>query len=170
MRLLKGGWAAKRFQGPALPWAGLLLVLLAASAVGVELLVKGLPANHSLYGDAKARWTINEYADLECPFCTVYTPRLKRWVDSHPDVKLIWYHPPLQMRGETAHYQARLVVCARIQAFWSAIDAIFAQSAGNGWTTPDTIDVPSLRFQHIGTFPQVRFKLDAWHDVGGLAV
>ncbi|HHO8251646.1 TPA: protein-disulfide isomerase, partial [Pseudomonas aeruginosa] len=24
MRLLKGGWAAKRFQGPALPWAGLL--------------------------------------------------------------------------------------------------------------------------------------------------
>ncbi|EPZ6089971.1 TPA: protein-disulfide isomerase, partial [Pseudomonas aeruginosa] len=25
MRLLKGGWAAKRFQGPALPWAGLLL-------------------------------------------------------------------------------------------------------------------------------------------------
>ncbi|MDI2428008.1 protein-disulfide isomerase, partial [Pseudomonas aeruginosa] len=26
---MKGGWAAKRFQGPALPWAGLLLVLLA---------------------------------------------------------------------------------------------------------------------------------------------
>ncbi len=26
---------------------------------------------HSLYGDAKARWTINEYADLECPFCKV---------------------------------------------------------------------------------------------------
>ncbi|MCT7342720.1 DsbA family protein [Pseudomonas aeruginosa] len=94
MRLLKGGWAAKRFQGPALPWAGLLLVLLAASAVAVELLVKGLPANHSLYGDAKARWTINEYADLECPFCKVYTPRLKRWVDSHPDVNLVWRHLP----------------------------------------------------------------------------
>lgn len=94
MRLLKGGWAAKRFQGPALPWAGLLLVLLAVSALGVELLVKGLPANHSLYGDAKARWTINEYADLECPFCKVYTPRLKRWVDSHPDVNLVWRHLP----------------------------------------------------------------------------
>ncbi|MBW6319555.1 DsbA family protein, partial [Pseudomonas aeruginosa] len=104
MRLLKGGsrWAAKRFQGPALPWAGLLLVLLAASAVAVELLVKGLPANHSLYGDAKARWTINEYADLECPFCKVYTPRLKRWVDSHPDVNLVWRHLPLQMHGEAA--------------------------------------------------------------------
>ena len=93
MKLLKGGWAAKRFQGPALPWAGLLLVLLAASAVGVELLAKGLPTNHSLYGDAKARWTINEYADLECPFCKVYTPRLKRWVDSHPDVNLVCNRP-----------------------------------------------------------------------------
>lgn len=116
MRLLKGGWAAKRFQGPALPWAGLLLVLLAVSALGVELLVKGLPANHSLYGDAKARWTINEYADLECPFCKVYTPRLKRWVDSHPDVNLVWRHLPLQMHGEAARHQARLVECAGIKA------------------------------------------------------
>ena len=41
-----------------------------------------VPGYHSLYGDAKARWTINEYADLECPFCKV-TPRGKRWVSSH---------------------------------------------------------------------------------------
>ncbi|WP_434674685.1 DsbA family protein [Pseudomonas aeruginosa] len=149
MKLLKGGWAAKRFQGPALPWAGLLLVLLAASAVAVELLVKGLPANHSLYGDAKARWTINEYADLECPFCKVYTPRLKRWVDSHPDVNLVWRHLPLQMHGEAARHHARLVECAGIQggakAFWSAIDAIFAQSAGNGGgLAGGTLDFPEL--------------------------
>ncbi|EQB8421349.1 DsbA family protein, partial [Pseudomonas aeruginosa] len=149
MRLLKGGWAARRFQGPALPWAGLLLVLLAVSALGVELLVKGLPANHSLYGDAKARWTINEYADLECPFCKVYTPRLKRWVDSHPDVNLVWRHLPLQMHGEAARHQARLVECAGIQggakAFWSAIDAIFAQSAGNGGGLPGgTLHFPEL--------------------------
>ncbi|MEA0989024.1 DsbA family protein [Pseudomonas aeruginosa] len=148
MRLLKGGWAAKRFQGPALPWAE-LLVLLAVSAVGVALLVKGLPANHSLYGDAKARWTINEYADLECPFCKVYTPRLKRWVDSHPDVNLVWRHLPLQMHGEAARYEARLAECAGIQggakAFWSAIDAIFAQSAGNGGGLPGgTLDLPEL--------------------------
>ena len=42
----------------------------------------------------------------------------------------------LQMHGEAARHQARLVECAGIQggakAFWSAIDAIFAQSAGNG--------------------------------------
>lgn len=44
MRLLKGGWAAKRFQGPTLPWAGLLLVLLAVSAVGESLLGSHSPA------------------------------------------------------------------------------------------------------------------------------
>ncbi|OVZ68237.1 protein-disulfide isomerase, partial [Pseudomonas aeruginosa] len=104
---------------------------------------------HSLYGDAKARWTINEYADLECPFCKVYTPRLKRWVDSHTDVNLVWRHLPLQMHGEAARHQARLVECAGIQggakAFWSAIDAIFAQSAGNGGGLPGgTLDFPDL--------------------------
>ncbi|HBO2988680.1 TPA: DsbA family protein [Pseudomonas aeruginosa] len=104
---------------------------------------------HSLYGDAKARWTINEYADLECPFCKVYTPQLKRWVDSHTDVNLVWRHLPLQMHGEAARHQARLVECAGIQggakAFWSAIDAIFAQSAGNGGGLPGgTLDFPDL--------------------------
>ncbi|HHM7992608.1 TPA: DsbA family protein [Pseudomonas aeruginosa] len=159
MRLLKGGWAAKRFQGPALPWAGLLLVLLAASAIGVELLVKGLPANHSLYGDAKARWTINEYADLECPFCKVYTPRLKRWVDSHPDVNLVWRHLPLQMHGEAARHQARLVECAGIQggakAFWSAIDAIFTQSVGNGGGRKRLANTPPRFFQLAAWCPPV---------------
>lgn len=170
MRLLKGGWAAKRFQGPALPWAGLLLVLLAASAVAVELLVKGLPANHSLYGDAKARWTINEYADLECPFCKVYTPRLKRWVDSHPDVNLVWRHLPLQMHGEAARHQARLVECAGIQggakAFWSAIDAIFAQSVGNGaswlaahWTF---LNWTSLDWRNVRKTTDLLTQISSW--------
>ncbi|MGU8127951.1 DsbA family protein, partial [Escherichia coli] len=70
----------------------------------LPLQMHGEAARHSLYGDAKARWTINEYADLECPFCKVYTPRLKRWVDSHPDVNLVWRHLPLQMHGEAARH------------------------------------------------------------------
>ncbi|HGM7278370.1 TPA: DsbA family protein [Pseudomonas aeruginosa] len=85
--------------------------------------------------------TINEYADLECPFCKVYTPRLKRWVDSHPDVNLVWRHLPLQMHGEAAHYQARLTEYAGVQG-GSAIDAIFAQSAGNG----SGLSASSLKF------------------------
>ena len=55
-------------------------------------------------------------------------------------MNLVWRHLPLQMHGEAARHQARLVECAGIQggakAFWSAIDAIFAQSAGNGGGLP----------------------------------
>ncbi|MFP9026018.1 DsbA family protein, partial [Pseudomonas aeruginosa] len=98
---------------------------------------------------SKARWTCNQVRSLECPVCKVYSTRLTRWVDSHPDVNPVMRHLPLQMHGEAARHQARLVECAGIQggakAFWSAIDAIFAQSAGNGGGLPGgTLDFPEL--------------------------
>jgi protein-disulfide isomerase len=36
------------------------------------------------YGRADARFTVVEYADLECPFCRAYFAVLKRWIDAHP--------------------------------------------------------------------------------------
>jgi len=38
------------------------------------------------YGRADARFTVVEYADLECPFCRAYFAVLKRWIDEHPEV------------------------------------------------------------------------------------
>lgn len=38
------------------------------------------------YGRDDARFTVVEYADLECPFCRAYFAVLKRWIDAHPDV------------------------------------------------------------------------------------
>ncbi|MDU8475563.1 thioredoxin domain-containing protein, partial [Pseudomonas syringae pv. actinidiae] len=43
-----------------------------------------------VYGSREARFTIVEYADLECPYCKDYFPHLKAWVDQHPDVNLQW--------------------------------------------------------------------------------
>ena len=34
------------------------------------------------YGRADARFTVVEYADLECPFCRAYFAVLKRWIDA----------------------------------------------------------------------------------------
>ncbi|MBN0189455.1 thioredoxin domain-containing protein, partial [Pseudomonas aeruginosa] len=48
-----------------------------------------------LYGRADARFTVVEYADLECPFCRAYFAVLKRWIDAHPDVSWQWHHLPL---------------------------------------------------------------------------
>jgi hypothetical protein len=35
-----------------------------------------------LYGRPDARFTVVEYADLECPGCRAYTPVLQRWIVS----------------------------------------------------------------------------------------
>ncbi|QNH77513.1 thioredoxin domain-containing protein [Pseudomonas protegens] len=48
-----------------------------------------------LLGPADARWTIVEYADLECPYCKTYTPELKHWVIQQENMNLQWHHLPL---------------------------------------------------------------------------
>lgn len=65
-----------------------------------------------VYGPTKARWTITEYADLECPFCKTYTPLLKTWVKEQKDVNLQWSHLPLEIHGPAARREARQVECA----------------------------------------------------------
>ncbi|WP_240160537.1 DsbA family protein [Pseudomonas bharatica] len=68
--------------------------------------------NEWFYGKASARWTITEYADLECPYCRVYTPQLKQWVSEQDNVKLAWHHFPLDIHGAAAVSEARFVQCA----------------------------------------------------------
>ncbi|RMV90364.1 DSBA oxidoreductase, partial [Pseudomonas amygdali pv. tabaci] len=67
-----------------------------------------------VYGSRDARFTIVEYADLECPYCKDYFPQLKAWVDQHPDVNLQWHHLPLPMHEPAASYEARWAECAGI--------------------------------------------------------
>ncbi len=88
------------------------------------------------HGKTTARWQITEYADLECPFCREYTPKLKEWVSQQPNIKLRWHHFQLQGHGTMALYEARLVQCAGklggAEEFWRAIDLVLEHSKGNG--------------------------------------
>ncbi|KFX67370.1 hypothetical protein TMS3_0124610 [Pseudomonas taeanensis MS-3] len=101
-----------------------------------------------LFGSASARWTITEFADLECPYCKAYTPELKRWVSQQPDVNLQWHHLPLQFHGPAAIHQARLVECAGVlggaDAFWSAVDQVFQRTHSNGQGFRDNLDVTGV--------------------------
>ncbi|AAY96289.1 disulfide bond formation protein DsbA [Pseudomonas protegens] len=89
-----------------------------------------------LYGKSDARWTITEYADLECPYCRTYTPQLMQWIDGQTDVNLVWHHFPLQMHGAATLKEARLVQCAGKlgggKAFWNAIDQVLKHTRGDG--------------------------------------
>lgn len=101
-----------------------------------------------LFGSASARWTITEFADLECPYCKTYTPELKRWVSQQPDVNLQWHHLPLQFHGPAAIHQARLVECAGVlvgaDAFWRAVDQVFQRTRSNGQGFRGHLDVTGV--------------------------
>lgn len=126
---------------------------LLVSAIGVLLtqtwsLSSSAPSGPWLYGSPTARWTITEYADLECPYCRTYTPQLKQWVGKQPDVNLKWHHFPLQIHGVAAVHEARLVHCAGTlggtASFWSAVDQILVRTGSNGQGVPGNFVIQGL--------------------------
>ena len=133
--------------------AVLLTVICLAPLVVGGILFKDLVGSSReaapwLFGSASARWTITEFADLECPYCKTYTPELKRWVNQQPDVNLQWHHLPLQFHGPAAIHQARLVECAGMlggaDAFWRAVDQIFQRTRSNGQGFRGHLDVTGV--------------------------
>lgn len=99
-------------------------------------------------GRSDARFTVIEYADLECQFCRAYFPVLKRWIDEHPDVALQWHHLPLAMHEPAASAEARLVECVGAAggdaAFWQAVEWVYTHTRGNGQGLPEELRYPDL--------------------------
>jgi protein-disulfide isomerase len=87
------------------------------------------------YGRPTARFTLTAYADLECPYCAQHFPRLRAWIDEHPDTNLQWQHLPLAIHEPYATARARWVECVGQtqgnRAFWEAIATAYAD-AGRG--------------------------------------
>lgn len=112
------------------------------------------------YGRADARFTVVEYADLECPFCRAYFAVLKRWIDAHPEVNWQWHHLPLSMHEPAASAEARLVECAGQDgghtAFWKAVDWVYAHTRGDGQGLPEGLRYPDLT-------PEIQRCLDSGH-------
>jgi protein-disulfide isomerase len=100
------------------------------------------------YGRADARFTVVEYADLECPFCRAYFAVLKRWIDEHPEAAWQWHHLPLSMHEPAASADARLVECAGESggpaAFWQAAEWVYAHTRGDGQGLPEGLSYPEL--------------------------
>lgn len=98
------------------------------------------------YGHPGARFTVVEYADLECSFCRTYFPVLKRWIDEHPEVSWQWHHLPLTMHEPAASAEARLVECigeaGGPTAFWQAVGWVYAHTHGDGRGLPEGLHYP----------------------------
>jgi protein-disulfide isomerase len=100
------------------------------------------------YGRTDARYTVIEYADLECPYCRAYFAVLKRWIDAHPEVNLQWHHLPLAMHEPAASQGARLVECVGEAgghaAFWEAVEWVYTHTRGDGQGLPEGLRYPDL--------------------------
>lgn len=110
-----------------------------------------------VYGNVQARYTLIEYADLECPYCKAYFPVLKAWIDTHPEVNWQWHHLPLAIHEPAATREARLAECAGRtsgnEEFWRAVAWIYANTRGNG----EGLSAPAV-------FPEASPKLQVCLD------
>lgn len=101
-----------------------------------------------VYGNTAARFTVVEYADLECPYCKAYFPVLKRWIDEDPQVNWQWRHLPLPMHEPATMTEARLVECAGesdgAPAFWRAVEWIYGHTGSNGAGIPSNVVYPGV--------------------------
>lgn len=122
-------------------------------AVGLATWIRARSAHHTssagppwVYGRPDARFTVIEYADLECPYCRAYFPVLRRWVDSTPDVNWRWHHLPLSVHEPAAIEGARLAECAGEvggnAAFWRSVDWIYQHTRGEGQGLPPDARLP----------------------------
>jgi protein-disulfide isomerase len=137
----------------AIPVAALAGLLVATVPVMRDQL---LPSHHQgpwIFGRADARWTITEFADLECPFCKTYTPALKAWVLQQDDVNLQWHHLPLDFHGQPARHEARLVECAGViggtDAFWKTVDQVFQRTQSNGQGFSGYLELTGIETQDL---------------------
>lgn len=105
------------------------------------------------FGQVNARWTVTEFADLECPYCKIYTPALKAWVQQQKNVNLQWHHLPLDFHGSTAIYEAKIVECAGelggASAFWQSVDQVFERTRSNGLGFNGQLDINNVGHQAL---------------------
>jgi protein-disulfide isomerase len=140
---------------------GLIAVLsVIAMAVGVRHRSPSTPtaAPPWVYGNVEARYTLIEYADLECPYCKAYFPVLKAWIDTHPEVNWQWQHRPLALHEPAATREAWLAECAgRMNGnvgFWRAVAWIYTNTRGNGEGLPASAVFPA-------SSPKIKACLDS---------
>lgn len=142
---------------PRKRWVILGCLLAGVSLTSFALLRNEMKTtNHTgpwVYGSPDARWTVTEFADLECPYCKTYTPVLKAWVQQQKDVNLQWHHLPLDFHGAAAVHEARLAECAGklggAIAFWQTIDQTFERTRSNGQGFAGHLEVDGVDYQDL---------------------
>lgn len=100
----------------------------------------------AIYGNPKARFTLVEFSDLECPYCKRFHETAKTLVDtSNGMVNWQWKNLPLDFHNPVAFNQAVAAECVWEQkgnrGFWVFLDEVFKNSEGGGNGIKDISEV-----------------------------
>lgn len=159
--MMRNFWSANKWSVTGILIAlvtictALMLLTVGAALIGTS--VKATPVQNGpwIYGAPGARFTVTEYADLECPYCKDYFPQLKSWIDMQLDVNLQWHHLPLSIHEPAAGREARLAECVGAssgnRAFWTVVGLIYQQTRSNGEGLPGQLDASSAQAADLAT-------------------
>lgn len=115
-----------------------------------EIIVAPITDKDHFYGNPNAKVVMIEFSDLECPFCKLFSPTVKKIVDeSKGQVALVYRHFPIDSLHPKARKEAEAAECANElggnDKFWEYVDGIFAITPSNNKLDP--AELPKIATQ-----------------------
>lgn len=94
--------------------------------------IREVQKDEHVRGNKKAKVTLVEFSDLDCPFCSRFHPTAQQLIDNNPDdVNWVYRHFPLTSLHPNATKKAHAVECAGEQGkFWEMTDVLFDNVGG----------------------------------------
>lgn len=93
-------------------------------------------------GKADSKYTLIEYSDMDCPFCTRWNTTVGLVIQEKPDMlSKVFRHLPLETIHPKARPQNEVVACvqeASPSATWGTIDAVFGRKPYS-WTQDEVV-------------------------------
>ncbi len=126
------------------------------------------PASDWIKGPEDARITIVEYADFQCPYCSVASVNLKEIQEKYPeDVRIVYRHFPLVSIHDKALLATQAAEAAGLQdydAFWSMHDLLYeTQVAWSSFTIEEFSSWLVEKAETLGLNPE-QFELDLFSE------
>lgn len=93
-------------------------------------------------GEAASKYTLIEYSDMDCPFCTRWHATTKQVVSEKPELlSKVFRHLPLETIHPKARPQNEVIACVQEvspSATWGTVDAVFGRKPYS-WTQDEVI-------------------------------
>lgn len=114
-----------------------------------SIIMNPVTSEDHIFGNPNAEVFIVEYSDLECPFCKVFHPTMKRIMSEYGGsgkVAWVYRHFPIANLHSRAQKESEATECVAElggnDKFWKYVDSIFNTTGSNN--TLDPAELPKL--------------------------